>query len=60
MTTKNLETILARTLLALQGYRRGDHGDWHDPAHAAAVRASLDATRALAAWRQTPKVDKRR
>ena len=58
MTTKELETILARCLVALGEYRRSDGSQWHDPKHAAAMRASMDLTRALAAWRQTSKYDK--
>jgi len=60
MTTNELETILARTLLALQAHRGSGGEPHHDPAHAAAMWATLDLTRALAAWRQTAPYDKRK
>lgn len=58
MTTKELESILARCLVALGEYRRSGGDTFHNPQHAAAMRASMDLTKALAKWRQTPPGEK--
>jgi len=49
---------LSRCLQSLLDYQADPGGRVHSQAHAAAYRASLDASKALAVWRKAPKPNK--